>query len=137
VIGQLALERDEIDKEMVKLNERLERINSRKESSGTLPYSDDGRGGVERRRSSSSKAGARSVVDESGDRFNNGGALLTCAFTCIVEICYLEYGMSSSEFRKRGRSCIDWIVDYSDNIVNRRVVPSIEPGYLRELVSAP
>uniref|UniRef100_A0A914HFM5 Tyrosine decarboxylase n=1 Tax=Globodera rostochiensis TaxID=31243 RepID=A0A914HFM5_GLORO len=43
-------------------------------------------------------------------------------------------GMSSSEFRHRGRQMVDYIVDYMDGIEKRRVVPSIEPGYLRELI---
>lgn len=42
--------------------------------------------------------------------------------------------MTSAEFRRRGRQMIDYIADYMDNVHNRRVVPSIEPGYLRELI---
>lgn len=29
---------------------------------------------------------------------------------------------------------VDYIADYIENIHNRRVVPSIEPGYLQELI---
>ncbi|KAH7723252.1 Aromatic-L-amino-acid decarboxylase [Aphelenchoides avenae] len=42
--------------------------------------------------------------------------------------------MSPSEFRRRGRQMVDYIADYIENIHNRRVVPSIEPGYLQELI---
>ncbi|XP_059085402.1 aromatic-L-amino-acid decarboxylase-like isoform X2 [Tigriopus californicus] len=42
--------------------------------------------------------------------------------------------MDGLEFRKRGREMVDYIVDYLDNIDARRVTPSIEPGYLQELV---
>lgn len=42
--------------------------------------------------------------------------------------------MSSAEFRRRGRQMVDYIADYMENVHTRRVVPSIEPGYLRELI---
>ncbi|CAK5099511.1 unnamed protein product [Meloidogyne enterolobii] len=42
--------------------------------------------------------------------------------------------MSAVEFRRRGRQMVDYITDYVENIENRRVVPSIEPGYLKELL---
>lgn len=40
-------------------------------------------------------------------------------------------GLSSSEWRKHGKEMVDYIADYLDNIETRRVVPSIEPGYLK------
>uniref|UniRef100_A0A915MQU3 Tyrosine decarboxylase n=1 Tax=Meloidogyne javanica TaxID=6303 RepID=A0A915MQU3_MELJA len=43
-------------------------------------------------------------------------------------------GMNAVEFRRRGRQMVDYITDYVENIENRRVVPSIEPGYLKELL---
>uniref|UniRef100_A0A915M710 Aromatic-L-amino-acid decarboxylase n=1 Tax=Meloidogyne javanica TaxID=6303 RepID=A0A915M710_MELJA len=43
-------------------------------------------------------------------------------------------GMNAVEFRRRGRQMVDYITDYMENIENRRVVPSIEPGYLKELL---
>ncbi|MCP9261711.1 Aromatic-L-amino-acid decarboxylase [Dirofilaria immitis] len=43
-------------------------------------------------------------------------------------------GMSSTEFRKYGKEIIDYIADYIENIQKRRVVPAIEPGYLRDLL---
>lgn len=42
--------------------------------------------------------------------------------------------MDGLEFRKRGREMVDYIVDYLDRIDTRRVIPSIEPGYLQELI---
>lgn len=43
-------------------------------------------------------------------------------------------GMSTTEFRKYGKEVVDYIVDYIENIQKRRVVPAIEPGYLRNLL---
>lgn len=40
--------------------------------------------------------------------------------------------MNSEEFRRYGKQMVDYIADYLDNIEKRRVVPSIEPGYLKE-----
>ncbi|OZC05138.1 pyridoxal-dependent decarboxylase domain protein [Onchocerca flexuosa] len=42
--------------------------------------------------------------------------------------------MDTSEFRKFGKEVVDYIADYIENIQKRRVVPSIEPGYLRDLL---
>lgn len=42
--------------------------------------------------------------------------------------------MSSIEFRKYGKEVVDYIADYIENIQKRRVVPAIEPGYLRDLL---
>lgn len=43
--------------------------------------------------------------------------------------------MTPADFRRIGRQMVDYIADYMENVHNRRVVPSIEPGYLRELIS--
>ncbi|KHN71251.1 Aromatic-L-amino-acid decarboxylase [Toxocara canis] len=40
--------------------------------------------------------------------------------------------MRAAEFREHGKEMIDYIVDYLENIHKRRVVPAIEPGYLRD-----
>uniref|UniRef100_A0A914URP0 Aromatic-L-amino-acid decarboxylase n=1 Tax=Plectus sambesii TaxID=2011161 RepID=A0A914URP0_9BILA len=39
--------------------------------------------------------------------------------------------MNVDDFRKRGKEMVDYIADYMENIQKRRVVPAIEPGYLR------
>ncbi|KAM3964696.1 3,4-dihydroxyphenylacetaldehyde synthase [Aphomia sociella] len=38
--------------------------------------------------------------------------------------------MDSQEFREFGKAAIDLVADYLDNIRNRDVLPSVEPGYL-------
>lgn len=47
--------------------------------------------------------------------------------------------MSISEFRTYGKHMVDYIADYLENIHKKRVVPAIDPGYMRELLphSAP
>lgn len=42
--------------------------------------------------------------------------------------------MNTDEFRRRGREMVDYIADYLDTIERRRVTPSIEPGYLADLL---
>ena len=42
--------------------------------------------------------------------------------------------MDANEFRKRGREMVDYIADYMENIHERRVLPEVQPGYLRELL---
>lgn len=42
--------------------------------------------------------------------------------------------MDSEEFRQRGREMVDYIIEYMETLGERRVTPSIEPGYLRELI---
>jgi hypothetical protein len=46
----------------------------------------------------------------------------------------LTYGMSATEFRRRGRQMVDYITDYMENVHTRRVVPTVEPGYLQHLL---
>uniref|UniRef100_A0A1B0GNC5 Uncharacterized protein n=1 Tax=Phlebotomus papatasi TaxID=29031 RepID=A0A1B0GNC5_PHLPP len=42
--------------------------------------------------------------------------------------------MNCAEFRKRGAEMVEYICKYLETLENRRVVPSIEPGYLKELI---
>ena len=42
--------------------------------------------------------------------------------------------MDSNEFRKRGSEMVEYICQYLENIEDRRVTPSVEPGYLRCLI---
>lgn len=39
--------------------------------------------------------------------------------------------MDTEDFRKWGVEMVNYIADYMDNLDKRRVVPAIEPGYLR------
>ncbi|KAK6334020.1 hypothetical protein TWF696_002529 [Orbilia brochopaga] len=42
--------------------------------------------------------------------------------------------MDSSQFRQAAHAAIDQIIDYYDNIRDRRVLSEVQPGYLRELI---
>ena len=42
--------------------------------------------------------------------------------------------MDAAEFRKRGKEMVDYIADYMENIHTRRVLPEVQPGYLREML---
>ena len=42
--------------------------------------------------------------------------------------------MDTEAFRKHGKEMVDYICEYMNTIKNRRVTPSIEPGYLRHLL---
>ncbi|CAF0754777.1 unnamed protein product [Brachionus calyciflorus] len=42
--------------------------------------------------------------------------------------------MDSKEFRIRGKEMIDLVADYLENIENRQVLPSVKPGYLKDLI---
>lgn len=42
--------------------------------------------------------------------------------------------MDSEEFRKYGKQLIDYIVDYQNNIRDRQVAPTLDPGYLKPLI---
>ncbi len=39
--------------------------------------------------------------------------------------------MNTDEFRKNGKEMVDYMANYLENIQKRRVIPGIEPGYLR------
>uniref|UniRef100_A0A1I8B4U1 Aromatic-L-amino-acid decarboxylase n=1 Tax=Meloidogyne hapla TaxID=6305 RepID=A0A1I8B4U1_MELHA len=69
-----------------------------------------------------SRKGSSNVDDSCGSSRQRLGAAKSTA------------GMNAVEFRRRGRQMVDYITDYMENIENRRVVPSIEPGYLKELL---
>ncbi|CAD6196907.1 unnamed protein product [Caenorhabditis auriculariae] len=43
-------------------------------------------------------------------------------------------GMSRTQFRRYGKETVDYIADYLETIHKRRVVPAIEPGYLKDLI---
>lgn len=42
--------------------------------------------------------------------------------------------MDSEEWRCRGQEMVEYIAEYLDTIADRRVTPSIEPGYLKPLL---
>lgn len=42
--------------------------------------------------------------------------------------------MNPEEFRKYGKQMIDYIVDYQNNIRDREVAPTLDPGYLKPLI---
>lgn len=44
--------------------------------------------------------------------------------------------MDSKEFRKRGTEMVEYICQYLETLEERRVTPSVEPGYLRSLIPA-
>lgn len=42
--------------------------------------------------------------------------------------------MDNQEFRKRGTEMVEYICQYLETLGDRRVTPSVEPGYLRNLI---
>lgn len=42
--------------------------------------------------------------------------------------------MDCDEFRKRGSEMVEYICQYLETLGDRRVTPSVEPGYLRHLL---
>lgn len=42
--------------------------------------------------------------------------------------------MNVEEFRENGKSMIDYMCDYVSTIDKRRVIPNVEPGYLRPIL---
>ena len=42
--------------------------------------------------------------------------------------------MDTKEFRQRGREMVDYIAEYMESVGDRRVTPTVEPGYLRALI---
>ncbi|XP_060593010.1 histidine decarboxylase-like [Ruditapes philippinarum] len=42
--------------------------------------------------------------------------------------------MDFEQYRKHGKEMVDYIADYLQNIRNRRVLPNVKPGYMRQLV---
>jgi len=47
--------------------------------------------------------------------------------------------MDAATFRERGKQMVDYIADYLETIEQRRVLPEVQPGYLRDMLpnSAP
>jgi hypothetical protein len=44
--------------------------------------------------------------------------------------------MDSEQFGQAGRQMIDYVIDYLENIRDRRVFPTVKPGFMRELIPA-
>uniref|UniRef100_A0A8D8IYX0 Alpha-methyldopa hypersensitive protein n=1 Tax=Culex pipiens TaxID=7175 RepID=A0A8D8IYX0_CULPI len=42
--------------------------------------------------------------------------------------------MDVNEFREFGKAAIDWVADYLENVRDREVLPSVEPGYLHNMI---
>jgi len=42
--------------------------------------------------------------------------------------------MEAAEFRTAAHQMIDYIIDYLENIRNRRVLPTVKPGYIAEMI---
>lgn len=42
--------------------------------------------------------------------------------------------MDCNEFRKRGGEMVEYICTYLETLEERRVTPSVEPGYLRKII---
>lgn len=42
--------------------------------------------------------------------------------------------MDIEDFRKRGKEMVDYICHYLSTIEKRRVIPDVEPGYMRDLL---
>ena len=39
-----------------------------------------------------------------------------------------------ASFRERGKQMVDYIADYLETIEQRRVLPEVQPGYLRDML---
>lgn len=42
--------------------------------------------------------------------------------------------MNSKEFREFAKAAIDFVADYLDNVRDNNVLPSVQPGYLHDLL---
>ena len=42
--------------------------------------------------------------------------------------------MDANEFRSAAKQLVDYIADYLENIRERDVLPSVKPGYIKELI---
>lgn len=47
-----------------------------------------------------------------------------------------EVEMDSEQFGVAGRQMIDYVISYLENIRDRRVFPTVKPGFMRELIPA-
>ncbi len=45
-----------------------------------------------------------------------------------------SYHMSTDDFRRHGYEVIDWVADYLDTVTDQPIMPSIEPGAIREMI---
>lgn len=43
--------------------------------------------------------------------------------------------MDSEQFRKHGKEMIDFVADYWDHLRDRRPIPDVQPGYIKDLVN--
>jgi len=46
----------------------------------------------------------------------------------------VDGGMDAASFRERGKQMVDYIADYLETIEHRRVLPEVQPGYLRDML---
>uniref|UniRef100_A0A1A9ZUY7 Tyrosine decarboxylase n=1 Tax=Glossina pallidipes TaxID=7398 RepID=A0A1A9ZUY7_GLOPL len=53
-----------------------------------------------------------------------------------IRFYFTSKAMDSHEFRKRGTEMVEYICQYLETLDQRRVIPSVEPGYLRHLLPA-
>lgn len=42
--------------------------------------------------------------------------------------------MNTEGFREYGKKMVDYICNYRDNIQEREVAPTLDPGYLKKLI---
>lgn len=42
--------------------------------------------------------------------------------------------MNSEQFREHGKNMVDYICNYVDNVGERNVAPTLDPGYLKKLI---
>lgn len=42
--------------------------------------------------------------------------------------------MNTNQFREHGKAMMDFICDYRETIAERNVAPTLDPGYLKELI---
>ena len=42
--------------------------------------------------------------------------------------------MDANEFRSAAKQLVDYIADYLENIRDRPVLPSVQPGYIKDLI---
>lgn len=64
---------------------------------------------------------------------NQEGKTLTKLFL-LKTFSRLTLKMDSKDFRKRGTEMVEYICQYLETLEDRRVTPSVEPGYLRNLI---
>lgn len=67
---------------------------------------------------------------------NTNEIFFKCKVLLILSYFYqgLYSIMDSQEFRKRGTEMVEYICQYLETLEDRKVTPSVEPGYLRSLI---